>query len=243
MNNDDQLIACDDNNATDSQELNCFFSLRDSGDLCSTEALLCNDFLENLVFRISRKPKSLITHVQRIYYCFHMQLDEQLYAALVDFLIILNRQGKEISWRMVTGAKSRLSSKQFTLLIDYLGDDYADTNRLPGNQFSIFTKGLTGINNVIKQIAGPDEHKHDSLTIARDHIEYSQLEEAKQVLEKAILEQPARLDLHHELLAIYKSMRDAAGFNRMLAELAQSGVALPDEWVQLNDYFKGRNDG
>jgi hypothetical protein len=241
MNNDDQLISSDDNNANESSQLNRFFSLLDTGDLCSTEALLCNDYLEKLVFHISRKPKSLITHVQRIYYCFHMQLDEQLYAALVDFLVILNRQGKEISWRMVTGAKSRLSSKQFTVLNNYLSHDDADINLLPGNQFSIFTKGLAGINHIIEQTITHEEPSHDPLAIARDYIEYSQLEEAKHFLEKAVLEQPARLDLHHELLAIYKSMRDAAGFKRMLAELTQSGFAVPDEWVQLNDYFKGQN--
>ena len=114
MNSDDPLINCDDNNASKSPELKRFVSSRDTGDLWSTEDLLDNDFLEKRVFRIARNPKCLITHVQRIYYCFHMQLDEQLYAALVDFLVILNKQGKEISWRMVTGAKSRLSSKQFT---------------------------------------------------------------------------------------------------------------------------------
>jgi len=241
MNSDDPLINYDDNNASESPELKRLFSLRDTGDLWSTEDLLDNDFLEKRVFRLSRNPKCLITHVQRIYYCFHMQLDEQLNAALVDFLVILNRQGKEISWRMVTGAKSRLSSKQFAVLYDYLKDDHANINLLPGNQFSIFTKGLTGTDHIIEQITTPDEHSHDPLAIARDYIEYSQLEEAKRFLEKAVLEQPARLDLHHELLTIYKSMRDSAGFNRMHAELTRSGVAMPDEWVYLNDYFKGHN--
>jgi hypothetical protein len=171
-----------------------------------------------------------------------MRLDEQLFAALVDFLVILNRQGQEISLRMLTGAKSRLSSKQFKALNDYLRDDYADINLLSGNQFSIFTKGLVGINNIIQQITKHDEHNHDALAIARDHIEYSQLEEAKQVLAKAILEQPARLDLHHELLAIYQSMHDTTGFNRMLAELIQSSVAVPDDWYQLSSYFKRQNN-
>lgn len=241
MNIDDQLITCDDNNAAASAELIRFFSLQDTDGLWSTEALLYNDFLEKLVFRISRKPKCLLTHVQRIYYCFQMHLNAQLFAALVDFLVILNRQGPEISRRMVTGAKSRLSSKQFKALNDYLRDD-ADINPLSGNQFSIFTQGLVGINNIIQQITTHDEHKHDPLALARDHIEYSQLEEAKQVLEKAILKQPTRLDLHHDLLAIYKSTRDTSGFNRMLAELIQSGVAIPDEWVQLNYYFKVQNN-
>lgn len=240
MNIDDQLITYDDNNATESSEL-ILFSLQDTGGFWSTEALLYNDFLEKLVYQISRKPKCLTTHVQRIYYCFQKHLDEQLFAALVDLLVILNRRGQAISQRMVTGSKSRLSSSQFKALNDYLRDDYVDVNLLLGNQFSVLSKGLVGTINIIHKITTHDERNHDPLALARDYIEYSQLEEAKQVLEEAILEQPTRLDLHHELLAIYKSMRDTTGFNQMLAELIQSGVAVPDEWVQLNYYFKGQN--
>jgi len=128
------------------------------------------------------------------------------------------------------------------VLKDYLSDDDADANLLPGNQFAIFTQGLIGTNIIIQQVSTTDEVSHDPLLIARDHIEFSQLEEAKQVLEKAILEHPARLDCHHELLDIYKCTRDTTGFNRMLAELIRAGVALPVEWDQLNAYFKGQNN-
>ena len=242
MTIDNPLVTCNDHSGTESSELIGFFSLQDKADFWSTAPLLYNDCLEKLVFRISRKPKSLITHIQRIYYCFQMHLDDQLFAALVDFLFILNKQGQEISWRMVTGAKSRLSPSQFNVLKDYLSDDDADAKLLPGNQFAIFTQGLIGTNTIIQQVSTTDEVSHDPLLIARDHIEFSQLEEAKQVLEKAILEHPARLDCHHELLDIFKCTRDTTGFKQMLAELTQAGVALPDGWGQLNDYFKGQNN-
>lgn len=241
MNITDHLISCDDDIAISSSKEMVFFSLQDTSSLWSTEALLCNDFLEKLVFQISKKPKRLIAHVQRIYYCFQMQLDDQLFAALIDFLVILNKQGSAISWRMVNGAKSRLSEQQFDLLNDYLNNSNAQAHQLPGNQFSIFTRGLSGSDQLISQTAKADTpiNEHDPLVIARDHIEYSQLDEAKQVLEKAILEQPTRLDLHYELLTIYQSMRDTGGFNSMLAKLTQSGVAIPDEWEHLSGYFEG----
>jgi hypothetical protein len=238
--NNNQLITCDDNEAVGTPELIHFFSLQNTSHFWSAEALRYHDFLEKLVFQISRKPKHLLAHVQRIYYCFHMDLNEQLFAALVDFLVILNRQGREISRRMVMGAKSHLNSAQFKILNDYLRDDYLDVQPLSGNQFSILTKGLIGVSDIIQHITSPDEHQHDPLDLALDYIQYSQLDEAQQVLEKAILEQPARLDLHHELLAIYKSTHNTAGFNQMLAELVQSGIAVPDEWSQLNSYFKGK---
>lgn len=240
MNN--HLITCDDDSDIMSSKEMVFFSLQDTHSLWSTEALLCNDFLENLVFQISRKPKHLIAHVQRIYYCFQMQLDDQLFAALVDFLVVLNKQGTEISWRMLTGAKSRLSPQQFDEINGFLSHPDADINQLSGNQYSIFTKGLAGVSVLIDHANDAVEDEHDPLMLARDHIEYSQLDEAKQVLERAILEQPDRLDLHHELLTIYKSMRDSSGFYQMLTELIQSGVSVPDEWDELMSYFEGQNN-
>lgn len=244
MNTNDHLITCDDDNAISSSTEMFFFSLQDTTSLWSTESLLCADFLEKLVYHISKKPKHLIAHVQRIYYCFQMQLDDQLFAALVDFLVILNGGGQLIGWRMVTGAKSRLSNQQFKILKDYLSNADARNSQLLGNQFSVFTQGLLGTDLIISQTAdhNTSTNNHDPLMLARDHIEYSQLDEAKGVLEKAILEQPTRLDLHHELLTIYKSMRDTSGFNKMFAKLVHAGVAIPDGWNQLKGYFEGQDN-
>lgn len=234
------LITCNDDNKSESSDLISFFSLQYPGSFWCTDNLFYEDFLEKLVFRLARKPECLITHLQRIYYCCHTNLNEQLFAAIVDFLVILNRRGQELSWRIIMGTKSRLNLDQFNLLLNYLKGD-SDVNLLPGNQYSVFTRGLLGINNMIQQIEKHKEHNYDPLVLARDHIEYSQLKEAKQVLENAILEQPKRLDLHHELLTLYRKTDDSTGFNQMLTELIRSGVSMNGEWIQLTNYFKGRN--
>lgn len=241
MNIDTDLITCNHENELGSFAQPGFFSFQDKHTLWSTETMAYSNFLEQLVFQITRKPKSLIAHVQRIYHCFHADLNEQLFAAIVDFLITLNKKGQAISWRIIMGTKSRLTSDQFNQLKNYLKDNNADINLLAGNQYSVFSRGFLGDNKMIDQIERQDKAAYDPLEIARDHIEYSQLKQAKQVLEKAILEQPTRRDLHYELLALYRSTRDSTGFNMMLAELIQSGVDIIDEWNQLNIYFKGLN--
>lgn len=236
------LITYNNGNETEPSKLDRFFCLENTGRLWSAETLDYDDFLEKLVFNIARKPKRLITHLQRIYFCFHKNLNEQLFAAIVDFMIVLNKRGQEISWRMLMGAKPRLSPEQFKTLNDYLKDDFADATLLLGNQYSILTKGLVGINTLVQQNETRKVQGFDPLEIARDHIEYSQLEEAKQVLEKAILQQPTRQDLHHELLELYKLTLDSRGFYKMLAEIAQSGVDTTAGWSQLDTYFKGQNN-
>jgi len=217
------------------------FSLQNANLLWSPERLNYSDFLEKLIFRIARKPNSLITHLQRIYFCFHKKLDDQLFAAIVDFLVILNKRGLAISWRVLMGAKSNLDSHQFKLIKDYLKDEQASSGLLQGNQYSIFTKGMIGLNNMISYIDKPEKSDYDPLEIARDHIEYSQLQEAKHVLENAILKQPKRFELQLELLALYQSTRDQEGFNQMQDKLKQSGFDIIDEWNQLNYLFKGQN--
>ena len=215
-----------------------FIFFPEHGLIWNPEVLQYDNFLEKLVYRIARRPKKLLTHLQRIYYCFHSNLDEQLFAAIVDLLYILNKRGEALSWRVVFGAKSKLTSEQFNQLKDYLKDAYKLPAALPNSRYSILTKGMISTKVLVQCDKVEQKYDYDPLELALDYIEYSQLDEAKQVLEMAILEQPERLDIHQELLALYRSTRDVAGFKTMLIELTQLGVNL-NQWNQLSDYFEG----
>jgi len=117
------------------------------------------------VFLVTKKPKGLANHTQRISYCFQINLNEQLFAAIIDLLVVLNQQGHAISWRMVLGAKSRLRSEQFDELKNYLKSGYVDVNLLSGNHYSVFSKGFVGVNKMIQQME-KEEQANDPLTIA-----------------------------------------------------------------------------
>jgi lipopolysaccharide biosynthesis regulator YciM len=235
------LITCSDeqNNANDSTEFNIFL-LSDSDALNFTDNKLPNDFLKNLVFLVARKPKRLITHIQRIHHCYQTNLQEQLFAALVDLLVVLNRRGKAISRRMIIGAKSKLSEEQFKMLLKFVAEDFVDIALLSGNQYSVFTKGLVGTGNLVQQSEAPDTPEHDPLVLAHDYIEFSQLDEAKDILEKAIVNQPQRLELHQCLLELYKSTLDTSGFTTMFNILVGRDVAMPNDWNTLQAFFNER---
>jgi hypothetical protein len=239
--NTDLIVSKDDNKNAPLEGLS-FFGFQDNDILWSSEFLQYSDFLEKLVFRIARNPKALKTHLQRIYFCFHKNLNEQLFAAIVDFLVILNKRGLQISWRMLSGTKSHLNPEHFKVIKDFLNDQHANVNHLQGNQYSVLTRGKLGTEDMISYTDSNTEVDFDPLEIARDHIEYSQLEEAKRVLENAIFKQPTRTDLQRELLALFRSTRDYEGFTKMLAELKRSGLDIIDEWNELNNLFKGRNN-
>jgi hypothetical protein len=239
--NDIHLVTCD-NDITEPLSSGRFFSLQNTdGFWCSVETLHHDEDLERVVFLITRKPKCLVSHMRRIHYCFQKSLSNQLFAAIIDFLVVLNKRGQAISWRVVLGSKSRLNTRQFEELKSYLKGENSDANLLTGNQYSVFSRGLIGANKMIQQVEKKEEID-DPLTIALDHIEYSQLDEARDVLEEAILAHPERQDLRQELISLYKSTNDMNRFYQMLAKLTRLGVSMTDDWNQLNNYFKGRNN-
>jgi len=231
------LIACRDkqNEANESREFNVFL-LSDSVAFNFPTLELPEDFLRHLVHLVTRKPRRLITHIQRIYHCYQANLPEQLFAALVDLLVILNKRGKAISQRLIMGTKSKLSDEQYKMLHKFMTEDF-DVALLTGNQYSVFTKGLIGTGNLLQQNETPDKQAHDPLDLAHDYIEYSQLDEAKGILEKAIIDQPERLELHQCLLELYKSTLDTAGFMTMYHILAGLDVDMPDEWTALQAFL------
>jgi len=215
---------------------NTIFLPSDSNTFNFVDNRLSEHVLKNLVFHISRKPRQLITHIQRIYYCYCANLPEQLFAALVDFLVVLDRRGTEISWRMICGTRSKLSRKQYKLLRTFMMNEM-DIALLVGNQYSIFTRGLIGTQNLVQQVSFSNERTYDPLDLARDYIEYSQLAEAKDVLEKAIINDPHNLELHQSLLELYKSTRDVSGLRKMVEILAGLNITMPDGWNELLALF------
>jgi hypothetical protein len=192
--------------------------------------------LEMLVFRVSRKPKYLIAHVERIYYCFKHALNEQLFGALVDLLIILNRDGTALGRRMISGSKAKLTERQFQALIDCI-DSNATIELVPPSRYSVFAKGLQSAAVMVQVTEANVTQDHDPLELARDYVEFSQLDNAIHVLEQGILADPERMELHDELLSLYRSTNNKAGFNRTYEAFSRKNLSLPTEWKQLNDFF------
>ncbi len=159
--------------------------------------------------------------------CFQKRLSEQLYAVLLDFFIVLEERGETLRMRMFHGSKSRLSKQQGEYLMAYLHSGKA----LPGNSFSILHSGCTDNPEFITMTESPADKQHDSLQLARDFIDYSQLTEAKEVLEKAILEQPENAALSELLLELYKSTDDFSGWQRIMAFFSERQDAVPAIWT------------
>lgn len=191
--------------------------------------------LNTLVLKVSRKPKDLMAHVRRIYFCYQNAMQEPLYAALLDLLIVLDQKGQILSQRLILGCRPMLDAEQFTILKSLsLGDQ-----QMQSNHFSLFTKGLVGKSQLLEvnQLA---QVQHDYMGLARDFIEYSQLEEAMTLLEQGLEESPGRQDLQALLLELYQSTQSRDRFQKYYDWIIKSGAPIIHEWQQLAVFFNGK---
>lgn len=195
-----------------------------------------DEVLSYLVFSVRQQPKNLLKHLQRIIFCYKKQDQSLLYAALVDFFIVLQSAGWAIKKRMLGGAKKQLSDELFNKLQLLLNNK----QEITGNKFSVLTTGIDLDAEpllILQELLDSPAVSHDPLQIARDFVEFSQLDEAIKMLETAILENPERDEIHRDLLELYQSTRDVEAFNKMKISLTHITHSMQDEWDKLSIYF------
>ncbi len=194
-----------------------------------------DDILKHLVYTIIKQPRNLLVHLQRIILCYENNSETQLSAALMDFFIVLEGRGSAIKQRMLAGARKHLSPLLFGQLQTYLNT----AQLIQGNIYSVLTPGRESNNKLIlvQGNEGDKNENHDPLQVARDFVEYSQLGEAVKVLESAIIETPQRSELHVDLIELYQSTGDHAGFNKMQLALANINHPMQLQWDALSSYF------
>lgn len=108
--------------------------------------------LEMLVFRVSKKPNFLEAHVERIYHCIAYGLNAQLYAALLDLILVLKGRGAELCQRMLDKSKPRLSLVEFQTLTYFARQQGSDAERLT-NRYALFTQGILFNRQLLKPVS------------------------------------------------------------------------------------------
>lgn len=192
--------------------------------------------LESLIFKLAKNPTALAVHLQRIYFCYQQNLTEELFAALVDFLIILEEKGRPLRYRMVKSTKSKLLPEHYTILNRALTLSGEEIKLLQGNMHSLFSRGLIGTSVLVIE-EDKTQQQHDPLDIARDFIAYSQLDAAMDTLENAILADLQRQALHDDLLELYRITQSFERFKKMYGALSEQSENIPAVWNELKDLF------
>ncbi|WP_031433291.1 type IV pilus assembly protein FimV [Methylomarinum vadi] len=193
--------------------------------------------IESLVYQIVNKPRNLLLHLQRIFACYQQNRPEQLYAAFVDFFSLLAGKGRSLARRMLNGARGRLNDEQLETLQLYLKGQWI--GYLPVNTYSVLAQDLVGTPLLIEKNDNERED-YDYLNLARDYIEYSQLDSAMELLEEGMEKFPSWEDLQAQLLELYRVTDNENRFRAMYASALNNNNDLISGWKQLDHYFNGR---
>jgi len=195
--------------------------------------------LEILEYQITRNPLSLRTHTQRIYLYRQFKNGEALYGALLDLFISLKNKGFEIRQRLLFESKPFLKPHHFKVLYSGLGAGIQASDALPLSRYSLLSKGLIGTNDLF---TGNDNQNtghnlRDPLLEAQEHLEYGDVDEARKLLEIAVLKEPWRKELHGDLLEIYRATRDASRCDEMYRQLSDKYIPDHHAWVQTAEHI------
>lgn len=185
---------------------------------------------------VARDPGDLRSHIRRIFLAYEYGPAGDLFAALVDLFIALGCKGAYLKRRMLENSKARLDRHVYELLRGQVsaGPGPVELPFVPG---SLLSQGIEGSLKCV--FSGPERTAavRDPLTEAREYLEYSNLDEARRVLEEAVLEHASSPELHRELLGIYRSTRDSANFLRIFRAMDRMNNPVPEEWAALAEFF------
>lgn len=198
---------------------------------------VCDKAVEYLDHAVTRTKNDLRSHVQRIYLHVDRKDADAVYGALLDLFIVLKERGRPLRERMLNASRTVLDEERYRSLMLRLGVGIKATDALPPSRTSLLNKGLTGTNQLVLKLESRETSRQDPLQEARDHLEYGQLDEARQVLEAAILREPLRPELHHDLLEIYKSTHARESFLAMHRQLCVDTNPVADAWQALAAFF------
>ena len=187
---------------------------------------------EHLAHAIAATPSDLFRHTQRIFFLYGNYDSEGLYSALLDLFFALGNRGTELRRRLLKGSQDRLMPEHYRVLAQWLEQrSPCQEKDLPLPSQSILSQGITGVRELVTFFNTEKEQDRDPLLEAREHIEYFQIDEAIDLLEGAVLEQPERIALHIELTQLYQATRDPARLRAMREKLSQIMTELPDCWL------------
>ncbi len=142
------ILILQKNQSLEKTHMMGFFSKKEGAGFFEWYHWTADKELEMLVFRISRKPKFLEGHIERIYHCLYRKLNDQLFGALIDLIIILDGCGQGLANRMLLKSKLSLSVDRYQALVNLLVQKQKH-NSMVSSRYSVFTKGLIAGNIMI----------------------------------------------------------------------------------------------
>lgn len=214
-----------------------FFSTRDW--LRNPPVKLGTQVADHLAYRVCKKPKDLLSHVQRVLFNYRLGDSGAVYGAMLDLFIILEDKGQSLRTRLFNMVAIGLSEEQRRVLEAGLAKGIRSDDKVPPTPGSRLCAGVTGDGHLVEQGAEKTRQAwHDDvIDEARDLIDSGLIDDAQVLLEGALLDHPQRADISEELLEIYRHTRQKDAFFAMKKRVEGKPLAHSESWDELAEHF------
>lgn len=192
------------------------------------------DFLS---YQIARQPQNLLAHVQRIKLAARHGLDNYLRGGLTDLFIALGERGEALRELMLDQARGVLQDEELERLKDTLANGVNAVSVIDNPGVSVLSKGVSGRIDFIEAVTVAEANQLGPLEQALANIEASQLDQAREVLEKSALEGTSDREQQELLLDLYRKTEDQIHFAALFANLGEDQIHAPEAWRALKSYF------
>lgn len=216
------------------------FSLPRGGDLRLDCKRHGPKLADHLAFQVTRAPHDLGNHVRRVLYCYEAGDSNALCAALIDLNLALGSRGHALRLRLLEGARSKLDAQHYRFLADRLETGVQQNDVMLLRLCTRLCRGILGETQLLTATQAHASDR-DPLLEAREFLEYSDIAKAQEVLETAIVADPARAELHYDLLEIYSSTRDRNRFIRTLRSIPDAHNPLYEVWEAVGIFLYGED--
>lgn len=182
---------------------------------------------------LRRQPNNLRRHVQYIFLLVRQQKKDALAikSALLDLFIVLGEGGQPLRERMLQVAKPYLTAADAVYFEQHMQSGLTEKSRVYGKVYSFMTLALSGNGQaIVRQKEEPVKKDFSLFDEAVSMLEQGDVDEARQILERAIKLQPDEEKIAEELLAIYQSQRDHEALAGIRQWFLENDLALPACW-------------
>lgn len=212
------------------------FAGLDGGPLCIEAGLQQPQaFVRYMAGMRRRQPDNLKRHVQYLVTLLQMpEVDsEQLFAGLVDLFIALGDGGLALRRRLLARSRPWLQPAALAFLRPHLDGGMDSNTPLPPGCKAVLTGGVSGLLDFAsrEQLAGNGFASLYEEAVSQ--LEYGEVEQAQELLEKALREQPRNEEIAAELVAIYRHRRDTESQAAMSQWFISNDLPLPMCWPLL----------
>lgn len=214
------------------------FAVGSSGEVRLSVPCDADEVARVLAYSVARDPADVKSHVQRIFWLIDQDRAAQLGGALADLFIALGDKGRALRSRMLRVAAPHLSPVSNEFLQSRLGGELREADLLPEPDGSVLTSGYVG-QATLTTVEHQGQGFASALIEARSCIDYGQVDEARTILEDELLANPHDLDVEHELMTLYRHMRDADAVRQFIDLLEDRRIQPSPRWRGLQAELEG----